>query len=257
MIDAYNVLHQTGILPPRLAGLDVPGLVRLIGRSRYSRRELTLVCDGGTGTGSSGLRMGRARVLFSGREEEADDLIERLIDRYGHGGTLDVVSSDRRLRKAARKNGADSITREVFLQQLVEDEYAPPRQKLPAFVHEVPLDPYSVAHWLREFGIAEPPPEPPTKPTPPPKPAKKPKPKDAAGGTPSAWGERLQIELPEVPARPEPEPTPEPVLDLSAEQASPALELDPILRRALEEWRGRLSADDLDTGKWIDGVTPL
>jgi len=254
VIDAYNVLHARGVLPPDLVGLDVPGLIGLIASSRYGRRDLTLVCDGGRGASSSGVRMGHARVLFSGTHQEADDVIERLIRGAGRGAALAVVSSDTRLRRAARRAKAEALDSERFLARLVADRDAPPRQQLPAFAREVPLDRYSVAHWLREFGLDA----------------------DAGGSrrgdgpaaeaadpapiaTENRFGERLGIPLEaQAPAEPHTEqaargaetggdhgPAPEPP------------ELDPVIRQALEEWRGRLSADDLDTGRWIDGVTPL
>jgi predicted RNA-binding protein with PIN domain len=120
LIDAYNVLHVSGILPPELAGPDVAGLVRLIARSRYADRELTVVCDG-VGSKSHGVSLGAARVLFSGTEREADDLIEVLITRFGRGRTLEVVSSDRRLHRAARRGKAGVISAEAFLRHLAED----------------------------------------------------------------------------------------------------------------------------------------
>jgi hypothetical protein len=52
IIDAFNVLHTQGVLPPDLADPGVPGLIRLIAASRYARRDLTIVCDGSGGSGT-------------------------------------------------------------------------------------------------------------------------------------------------------------------------------------------------------------
>jgi len=47
IVDAYNVLHTVGVLPPDLAGLGVREFHALLDSvSRYRRRTLTLVCDG-------------------------------------------------------------------------------------------------------------------------------------------------------------------------------------------------------------------
>lgn len=252
IVDAYNVLHLTGVLPPDLAGLDVPGLIGLVAKSRYGRRSVTVVCDGG-GSNASGARFGRARVLFSGHQNEADDVIERLIDRYAHGGGLSVVSSDKRLRRAAKCRGAESIASERFLEELADDARHPERERGAAFVHEVPLDPYSVRHWLEEFGLDVPPPAPPA-------PAAKEKPAPRAKATvdkkaepPAGFGERLRVELPKEPA-----PPAEPVEPEVSEPPAPAqLPGDPVVRQALEEWRGSLTLDDLDMRRWISGVTPI
>lgn len=246
LVDTYNVLHVTGVLPPELAGLDVPGLVRLIGRSRYAERATTLVCDGGSSR-DSGVRMGRVSILFSGTEREADDLLEVLIDRYAPGAALTVVSSDKRVRKAARKRRAESLDSERFLQQLARDARAPIRKGPPVFATEIPLDPTSVGHWVREFGVGGWSPnvagatpatrsDPPTEAAdqsakiPPPKPASK-----------------SQAKSPDPPPNPA-QPATSPNLDVN---------LDPLLRAALEEWRGRLTLDDLDMRRWVDDVQPI
>ncbi len=242
IIDAYNVLHQTGVLPPRLAGMEVPGLIRLIGTSRYARERITIVCDGGGGTTASGASRGLVRVLFSGHDAEADDLIEGLIDRFGHGGALTVVSSDKRLRRAARRRGAESVESGDFLRQLAADADRAARGQLPAFATAIPLDRYSVDHWLHEFGLpapetrgasaasAPPPPVSPAGPdAPPPRaPGLRPSPRRAASelrahtGGAKPFGERLTVPI--VPlhrmppaASPQPvAPTPIPPPDVPA-----------------------------------------
>ncbi|MBZ0171833.1 MAG: NYN domain-containing protein, partial [Phycisphaerales bacterium] len=153
IVDTYNVLHIQGVLPPRLAGLGVPDLVRLVSVSRYAGRRLTLVCDGGPGGGVSGVRMHTAHILYAGSHLEADDVIEQLIERYHRGNSLDVVSTDRRLRRAASRRGARSITSERFLTHLVEDEQTPAPQRGHLLRAQVPLDAYSVGQWIREFGL--------------------------------------------------------------------------------------------------------
>lgn len=271
VVDTYNVLHTTGVLPPDLAGLDVPGLVRLLGESRFSRRATTLVCDGG-GAGGSGVRMGHVKVLFSGDHREADDLIERLIERFSHGRALTVVSSDRRLRKAARRRGAESVASADFLAMLADDHGGGrAADGPPVFTTEIPLDRYSVDHWMREFGL-EPAPRPaprPVIPTHKPRPAQRKH--DAAGGAggspliPPEVAAKLRAASEKV-ARPplEPRRLPDRVAagmgrteaDRAATKHEPPVDLDPLLRAALEEWRGRLTLDDLDMSKWLDRDHP-
>jgi hypothetical protein len=106
IIDAFNVLHTQGVLPPDLADPGVPGLIRLIAASRYARRDLTIVCDGSGGSGTSGVRMDRAHVLYSGAGREADDLIEDLIDRFHRSNPLIVVSSMRGSARPPAAGGA-------------------------------------------------------------------------------------------------------------------------------------------------------
>ena len=275
LVDAYNVLHTTGVLPPELAGPEVPDLVRLIAHSRYADREVTLVCDG-VGTKDRGVKFGDARVLFSGKHHEADDLIERLIARYAKGRSLTVVSSDRRLHRAARKHRAEGMASADFLRHLAEDHRrVKVRDRTGGWAPRaaVPLDPYSVRQWMTEFGYepVEDEPTPKAKESDPAagrlerarakakrdvesktraKPGAKP-------GAASAFGERLG--LPAVPeATPEKPKAPEPVVPDQAESAPPSvIEIDDELRAALEEWRDIVRLDDLDMTRWIDDVRPL
>ncbi|MEM7755341.1 MAG: NYN domain-containing protein [Planctomycetota bacterium] len=272
LVDAYNVLHTVGVLPPDLAGPDVPGLIRLIAHSRYADRDLTVVCDG-VGSKDKGVSFGHARVLFSGAKQEADDLIERLITRYSKGRTLTVVSSDRRLHSAAKRGRARGLASAEFLRHLAEDHRRVPVQKGSAQEWApraaVPLDPYSVASWMVEFGFE---PEPPAEPTrvqlqraraearAQADRAKAEAQKRAASQT---FGQRLdlpEISRSEPPAETGPDVNPEsvvPVSEVVQPGARRAVEIDAELRAALEEWRDVVSADDLDMSKWIDGVNPL
>lgn len=244
LIDTYNVLHVTGVLPPDLAGMDLPDLVKLIGRSRYNARPATLVCDGHGGR-SAGARMGDVHVLFSGPTREADDLIETLIDRYAHGRTLTVISSDRRLRKAARRRGADWLSSEAFLRLLIQDHRRRADPGPPVYGTEIPLNKWSVEAWVAEFGVqtwapstTDVPKRPATPAPPPPAPTTPP--------APSPHPRRMGRPTAPNPASPDDPASP------GDPQAPP--DLDPALGAALQEWRGRLRLDDLEMNRWIDGV---
>ena len=82
LVDAYNVLHVVGVLPPDLAGIDLPELAELIGESRY-RRDSTILVDGvekptGGDPGSP---------FVPGPGVKADDLIIRLVQRSSAPGS--------------------------------------------------------------------------------------------------------------------------------------------------------------------------
>lgn len=217
IVDAYNVLMVTGVLPPELAGLDESGLASLIAESRYARREARLVCDGASRGRPAGTPAGRVTIAYAGAGREADDVIEALIENDSAPRRLLVVSTDRRVRKAARKRRAPSMTSDVFLRQLAEDHARTPRPVRP--LPPIPLERPAVARWMEEFGFRYDPEhrnaDPPRRPA-------------AVAG--------------QAPAPPEPPPVPAP------EQAP----LDPVLIQALEVWSGRLKVSDLDMTRWLD-----
>lgn len=250
LIDAYNVIGARWVLPPPLRPEGVPALLGLIARSRYAHRRIRVVCDGRpgpdwrhvgileTGTGLLWTRLGRAEILFSGKGREADDVIEAILAARG-GLAILVVSSDRRLIQAAGRAGADQIGNGAFLRQLGADLGG----ETPDAREAAPLDRNAVEGWMREFGF-EPIPRGPAPASPQP-----PRPTPPSSHRPAAFGERLSIPGPSgAPAYQAGGETP------GAREVEP---LDPLLAAAFEEWRGRLSADDLDMTRWIRGVEPI
>jgi hypothetical protein len=183
VIDAYNVLHTTGILPREIAGLDLDGLIRLIGQGRYAGRRIMLVCDGlpssrrhggqfgpGTGnlaaadgrTGSHGqalsLSHGRSiEILYSG-QAEADAIIEDLVGKAHRTQRPMVISSDRRVQAAAKRRRFGMMSAEKFLHQLAEDHHhaGNARPAAPSPRELVPLESNLVRLWSRALGFDAP-----------------------------------------------------------------------------------------------------
>ena len=173
LIDTSNVLHAIGVLPEHLKELDVPGLARLISASRYAKRRAVLVCDGvgpvsaaggagagggdlgvpsSTNTAPSGKEIAGLDVVYAGASQEADDVIELLIARDSAPRRLLVVSTDRRLVRAANRRRAQSITSQAFLRHLAADSEKPKARPLPGFAAQVPLNEYAVGYWMSLFG---------------------------------------------------------------------------------------------------------
>ena len=153
LIDTYNVLHMTGILPPEMAGIDVGGLIKLISVSRYRNQLVTLVCDGTGPMTSSGTSPRLIAVRFAGPGREADDLILELIDAASDRRRITVVTSDRAVATAARKRRCRTITSQAFLGHLLAD--AQTKLKPPDDRPTGPLDKKRVDQWIEQFGVDE------------------------------------------------------------------------------------------------------
>lgn len=119
LIDCYNVLHAEK--PSALAGLGEASLCTLLARSRWAAGGVTVVCDGSPKPHSlkaGDPALGAVELIFSGAERSADDVIVELIDRDSAPRRLTVVSSDRTIRKAARRRKARDWSAEEFLKRL-------------------------------------------------------------------------------------------------------------------------------------------
>jgi hypothetical protein len=151
ILDASNILHAARV--PR-GGDGVAWLLETLEAGRYAGLDITIVCDGVPGAAHptltrlvSGSRS--RRVLYAAvppHDREADDVIEHLLHDARHPARLTIVSSDRRLRDAAKRAGARTIGSREFLGHLDADAV-----KRAARKPDEPLDPGSVRWWLAYF----------------------------------------------------------------------------------------------------------
>lgn len=176
VLDASNILHVTGVLPPELAGPDERGLVDLIRRSRWRGERIWIVCDGGRRASSSQFHDG-AVLHHAGPGSDADTVIAKLIETCSHCSSLTVVTSDRRVAAHARRRGCRTMRSEEFLETLARDCTGTPsrsRRTSASRTHTAPagsppaarapskspgdadrIDAAQVAAWLAYFGLAD------------------------------------------------------------------------------------------------------
>ena len=95
--------------------------------------------------------------MFALGDDDADSRIEEILEHDSSPATLNVVSSDRRIRQAASRRRAKPLTADDFwdrkdhLQRptrpLIDVEAEPDRDRIP--------DPAEAEHWLRAFREVE------------------------------------------------------------------------------------------------------
>jgi len=166
LIDGYNLLHAAGYIPRKATTAHLERARQRLYRflaarlSEAERQRTTIVFD-----------VRRHRDIIPGWEThsgmtirnavdvaDADTLIEQLIRDHSAPKQLSVVSSDRRLHRAARTRRAQAIDSDQFLQRMEQrSTRSVPRGKPPvsAFPEEL-LDkhpnqpgviPDELAHW--------------------------------------------------------------------------------------------------------------
>jgi predicted RNA-binding protein with PIN domain len=148
MIDTWNVLHQTGILPPESAGIGTRGLYALIEGSRWGGETVTLVCDG---TSSENAMTGpNVQTIFTGPHRSADDEIMARVANSTAARSILVITSDREIIRSIKTNGAQQLGSAAFLQTLVDDCATPKKQS----VHRPSgLSKERANEWRKAFGI--------------------------------------------------------------------------------------------------------
>jgi predicted RNA-binding protein with PIN domain len=165
LIDGYNLMHASGHARDRYGprGLErqrerfLGWLRRHVPASLRSRTIVVFDAGETTNTCVEQASYEELRLLFSPQRVEADDLIEELIEIHSAPKRLQVVSSDHRLHKAARKRKATCLDSEEFISMLArlareevarrqaEEELAKPQGELPE----------QTAEWLEVFADAQ------------------------------------------------------------------------------------------------------
>jgi uncharacterized protein len=165
LIDGYNLMHAAGRMN-RKFGPDGLRRARLrflnelgqaLGPEQAS--QTTIVFD------ASSLPINQApesshkgmTVIYAIEDDDADSRIELLIERDSAPRSLTVVSTDRRIRRAAQRRRATSLISDDFLDFLdslrerrpVGNEGASNPRELPRPDH---LSSEEVEAWAREFG---------------------------------------------------------------------------------------------------------
>jgi len=116
IIDGYNLLHA--ILKAEEASEAIGDLELCMVVSRYLKligRPGEMIFDGAGPPDKSGFdNVSNLEVFFAGLGADADTVIEDKISASTSPKRLTIVSSDRRLRKAARTRRCNSLKSEVF-----------------------------------------------------------------------------------------------------------------------------------------------
>jgi predicted RNA-binding protein with PIN domain len=163
LIDGYNLLFAAGWIShsggskelARARGRLLHHLVQHL--SPETRRQTVIVFDAKDAplAAPSEYHHQELRVLFARDQAEADDLIEQLLRRDSTPRQLTVVSSDMRLRVAARRRGAQSVKSEDWLDQIErsssESSDVAARAPNRDFGKPDGLSEGETAAWLNEF----------------------------------------------------------------------------------------------------------
>jgi len=154
LIDGNNLMHA---LAKAGASASWAGLCRLLEKLIAGGHRVRVVFDGPARAGSPAQQNAPANPAITyavGRP--ADEIIEEFIAADSAPRRLTVVSTDRQIRRAARKRRCTAVTSEEFARALLAAPH--PDEKPPS--PEPPekrrgLNPDQTRKWLREFGFDE------------------------------------------------------------------------------------------------------
>ena len=156
IIDGYNLLWSFHKVARHSQDISEARLCRLIGRYlRIIADEGKIVFDGiGPPDKTAFSNSTGVEVIFSGSGTDADSFIEAKISSDTAPKRLTIVSSDRRIRNAARLRKAVSIKSEQFWRDVIsvlrkKDKIQEPAEKRQG------LDQAQTGQWLKYFGFEQ------------------------------------------------------------------------------------------------------
>jgi predicted RNA-binding protein with PIN domain len=157
LIDGYNLLRAVEKIPQETEAITDVQLCRIIcAYLRQVDESGQIVFDGvGPPDKTPFENFAKLEVIFSGRSQDADGVIECKILASTAPKRLTVVSSDRQLRAAARKRKAVSLKVEQFWRQVLQ---ALSRQKKDSVEPRGKREGISDAEteqWLKTFGLKD------------------------------------------------------------------------------------------------------
>jgi predicted RNA-binding protein with PIN domain len=167
LIDGYNLLHAAGLGRARYGpgGLEKArrALLGALAASLGTEREHTTVVFDAAGAPPGAARQYEYQgvaVRFASSHADADALLEELIEADSAPRRLRVVSSDRRIQRAARRRRGHAVDSEAFLAELqrrrMKERSARARlPEEPLAKRKGNLSPSELAFWLEEFGVAD------------------------------------------------------------------------------------------------------
>lgn len=161
LIDGYNLLYVSGIVGrgggpgglhrSRVALLNF--LAESLDAGELSRTTVVFDAHDAPWGLPRSLEHRGITVRFAAQYQEADDLIEELIQADSSPRRLVVVSSDHRIQRAARRRRAKVVDSDVWYAEVVRLRRDRPQSRTEMPVRPaVPLLEEDVEYWIRQFG---------------------------------------------------------------------------------------------------------
>jgi len=149
LIDGNNVMHALAAV-----GIDADRaeLTRLLERLASQGGRVHVVYDGPSPQAEKTAPGTTVAVSYSGKRS-ADELMERLIAADTAPRRLYVVSTDYRIRRAARRRRCRIVTSEEFALTLSRAGRAKAPRRDEPIEKQTGLMPDSAREWLKEFGL--------------------------------------------------------------------------------------------------------
>lgn len=155
IIDGYNLLRSVQGLLEQSSEISDIQLCRIINDYIYrTKKKGCVVFDGiGPRIKDAFNNLFNLEIIFSGTTHEADDIIEKLILQSTGAKDLIVVSSDRRIKKAAEKKKATAVDCVDFWTEVIKQLENKKKKAAEPQAKFIGISEAETEYWLKEFGF--------------------------------------------------------------------------------------------------------
>ena len=155
IVDGYNLLRTVQNLTEHSSEITDIQICQIINEYLYrTKKKGCLVFDGiGPRDKSPFNNLFCLEIIFSGTSREADDIIETMILESTAPKSLTVVSSDRRVKKAAEKRKAKAVDCVDFWTEMLKQLERKKKKAAEPQVKFAGITEAETEYWLREFGF--------------------------------------------------------------------------------------------------------
>jgi predicted RNA-binding protein with PIN domain len=156
IIDGHNLLHSVKKIEEGYEAISDIELSRIIGGYLKITNQKGEIIFDGTGPRNKDVfsRIDGVEILFAGIGTDTDSVIEKKIKAHTAPKRLTIVSSDRRLRKAARTRKATSVKSEDFW-YIVQKQLSRRKPKREPAAKRQGLSESETKQWLELFGLEQ------------------------------------------------------------------------------------------------------
>ena len=156
LFDGYNLYHTLRKASDELQSLTPRLMCELIAQDMAQLRDkASVVFDGHPlrGQFDQDATIGSVTIVHSRSQSDADTVLERMIRENTAPRRLTVVSSDHRVKRAARRRRAQAVTSQDYIEQLFKRLAKPPRQPSEPREKQRGVVPGELKEWLDLFGL--------------------------------------------------------------------------------------------------------
>ncbi len=155
IIDGYNLIKANPAIFSKMPTLELQRvhLLKLLSSAPVLQgHEVTVVFDGQSDSQQTQLQKKNwIRIVFSGKDLEADEVVQKMIRQQAAKEKMEIVSSDQKIQRTARDHQVMAVSSQEFWKVLQQDPTKVVKSPDDQINPEQNLSKKELEEWLKIF----------------------------------------------------------------------------------------------------------